>query len=99
MRQLKITNKITNRESVSLEKYLNDIAKLGMLTPEQEAEYARRIREGDEEALEVMCKSNLRFVVSVKRMIAEEVIGLLTLAMRKRLLGETILPLLLSACP
>ena len=67
MRQLKITNKITNRESVSLEKYLNDIAKLSMLTPEQEAEYARKIREGDEDALEVMCKSNLRFVVSVAK--------------------------------
>lgn len=67
MRQLKITNKITNRESVSLVKYLNDIAKLSMLTPEQEAEYARKIREGDGYALEVMCKSNLRFVVSVAK--------------------------------
>ncbi len=67
MRQLKITNKITNRESVALDKYLNDISKLDMLTPEEEAELARRIRNGDEEALEKMTKSNLRFVVSVAK--------------------------------
>jgi RNA polymerase primary sigma factor len=67
MRQLKITHKITNRESLALDKYLNDIGKIQMLTPEQEAELARRIREGDQLALEVMTKANLRFVVSVAK--------------------------------
>ncbi len=67
MRQLKITNKITARESVALDKYLNDISKIDMLTPEQEAEMARRIRDGDKEALEILTKSNLRFVVSVAK--------------------------------
>lgn len=67
MRQLKITNKITARESLALDKYLNDIGKIPMLTAEDEAELARRIRDGDEEALEKLTKSNLRFVVSVAK--------------------------------
>ncbi len=67
MRQLKITNKITARESLALDKYLNDIGKINLLTVDEEAELARRIREGDEEALERMTKSNLRFVVSVAK--------------------------------
>ena len=67
MRQLKITNKITNRESLALDKYLNDISKIDLLTADEEAELARRIREGDKEALERMTKSNLRFVVSVAK--------------------------------
>ncbi|MFT4565268.1 MAG: RNA polymerase primary sigma factor [Saprospiraceae bacterium] len=67
MRQLKITNKITNRESLSLDKYLNDISKIDLLTGDEEAELARAIRAGDEEALERMTKSNLRFVVSVSK--------------------------------
>lgn len=67
MRQLKITNKITTRESLALDKYLNDIGKINLLTPEQEAEMARRIREGDQEALEILTKCNLRFVVSVAK--------------------------------
>jgi len=67
MRQLKITNKITSRESVALDKYLNDISKIDMLTADDEATLARRIREGDKEALERMTKSNLRFVVSVAK--------------------------------
>ena len=67
MRQLKITNKITSRESVALDKYLNDIGKITMLTPEEEAEMARRIREGDQEALHRMTQANLRFVVSVAK--------------------------------
>ncbi len=67
MRQLKITNKITTRESLALDKYLSDIGKIDLLTPEEEADLARRIREGDENALEKMTKSNLRFVVSVAK--------------------------------
>ncbi|MDX1478093.1 MAG: RNA polymerase sigma factor RpoD/SigA [Saprospiraceae bacterium] len=67
MRQLKITNKITNRESVSLDKYLNDIGKIDMLTAEEEAELARRIKAGDHDALEQLTKANLRFVVSVAK--------------------------------
>ena len=67
MRQLKITNKITNRESLSLDKYLNDISKIDLLTADEEAELARAIRAGDKAALERMTKSNLRFVVSVAK--------------------------------
>ncbi len=67
MRQLKIQHQITNRESISLEKYLNDISKLSLLTPEQEVELAIRIKSGDQEALEILTKSNLRFVVSVAK--------------------------------
>jgi len=67
MRQLKITNKITARESLALDKYLSDIGKIDLLTPEEEADLARRIREGDEDALEKLTKSNLRFVVSVAK--------------------------------
>ena len=67
MRQLKITNKITTRESVALDKYLNDISKISMLTPEEEAEMARRIRTGDQAALHRLTQANLRFVVSVAK--------------------------------
>jgi len=67
MRQLKITNKITTRESLALDKYLNDIGKIPMLNAEEEAELARRIRGGDEAALERLTKANLRFVVSVAK--------------------------------
>ncbi|MCB0694783.1 MAG: sigma-70 family RNA polymerase sigma factor, partial [Saprospiraceae bacterium] len=67
MRQLKITNKITSRESLSLDKYLNDIGKISMLSADEEAELARRIRQGDNEALEILTRSNLRFVVSVAK--------------------------------
>lgn len=67
MRQLKITNKITNRESLALDKYLNDIGKIDMLTPEEEAELARRIKKGDQEALDRLTQANLRFVVSVAK--------------------------------
>jgi RNA polymerase primary sigma factor len=67
MRQLKIVNKITNRESVSLDKYLQEIGKIDLLTPEEEVNLAGRIREGDEEALEKLTKANLRFVVSVAK--------------------------------
>lgn len=67
MRQLKITNKITARESLALDKYLNDIGKIPMLSAEEEADLARRIRQGDQAALEKLTKSNLRFVVSVAK--------------------------------
>ena len=67
MRQLKITHKITSRESLALDKYLNYIGKIPMLSVDNEAELARRIREGDEEALDVLTTANLRFVVSVAK--------------------------------
>jgi len=67
MRQLKITNKITSRESLALDKYLNDIGKISMLTAEEEAEMARRIRTGDKAALDRLTQANLRFVVSVAK--------------------------------
>lgn len=67
MRQLKITNKITNRESLALDKYLNDISKIPLLNAEDEAGLARRIKAGDKDALETLTKSNLRFVVSVAK--------------------------------
>lgn len=67
MRQLKITRSITNRESASLEKYLQEIAKVDLITAEEEVELARRIRNGDPDALEKLTKANLRFVVSVAK--------------------------------
>ncbi|HXH18409.1 MAG TPA: sigma-70 family RNA polymerase sigma factor, partial [Chitinophagales bacterium] len=67
MRQLKITNHITQRDNYSLEKYLQEIAKEPLLTDEQEVALAKRVREGDPEALEKMVKANLRFVVSVAK--------------------------------
>jgi RNA polymerase primary sigma factor len=67
MRQLKISKQITNRESQSLDKYLQEIGKVDLLTPDEEVELARRIREGDQIALEKLAKANLRFVVSVAK--------------------------------
>lgn len=67
MRQLKITKSITNRESQSLEKYLQEIGKVELLSPEEEVKLALRIRQGDQLALEKLTKSNLRFVVSVAK--------------------------------
>jgi RNA polymerase primary sigma factor len=67
MRQLKITKSITNRESQSLEKYLQEIGKVDLLTPEEEVDLAQRIRQGDQLALEKLTKANLRFVVSVAK--------------------------------
>ncbi|MCL4116865.1 UNVERIFIED_CONTAM: hypothetical protein GTU68_041358 [Idotea baltica] len=67
MRQLKITNKITNRESLALDKYLNDISKIPLLNAEDETDLAQRIRAGDAEALNKLTRSNLRFVVSVAK--------------------------------
>jgi RNA polymerase primary sigma factor len=67
MRQLKISKQITNRESQSLDKYLQEIGKVDLITSEMEVELARRIREGDRVALEKLTKANLRFVVSVAK--------------------------------
>lgn len=67
MRQLKITKSITNRESASLDKYLQEIGRESLVTVEEEVELAARIRQGDRAALEKLTKSNLRFVVSVAK--------------------------------
>jgi len=67
MRQLKITKSITNRESQSLEKYLQEIGKVDLITPEEEVQLAIKIKEGDQKALEKLTKANLRFVVSVAK--------------------------------
>lgn len=67
MRQLKITKSITNRDSQSIEKYLQEIGKVDLVTPEEEVELARRIRQGDQVALERLTSANLRFVVSVAK--------------------------------
>ncbi|MBP9097826.1 MAG: RNA polymerase sigma factor RpoD/SigA [Ferruginibacter sp.] len=67
MRQLKITKSITNRESQSLEKYLQEIGKVELISPEEEVKLAVRIKKGDQEALEKLTKANLRFVVSVAK--------------------------------
>ena len=67
MRQLKIVKQITNRENQSLDKYLSEIAKVELITAEQEVELAKRIKDGDQVALEKLAKANLRFVVSVAK--------------------------------
>jgi RNA polymerase primary sigma factor len=67
MRQLKITKSITNRESQSLEKYLQEIGKVELISPEEEVKLAVRIKQGDQPALDKLTKANLRFVVSVAK--------------------------------
>lgn len=67
MRQLKIIKQVTNREAVSLDKYLHEIGKVDLLTAEEEVTLARKIKEGDQEALAKLVKANLRFVVSVAK--------------------------------
>ncbi|MEH0007306.1 MAG: sigma-70 family RNA polymerase sigma factor [Flavobacteriales bacterium] len=67
MRQLKITKQVTNRETASLDKYLQEIGKVELITAEQEVELAQRIKAGDHIALEKLTKANLRFVVSVAK--------------------------------
>ncbi len=93
MRQLKIVKQITNRESQSLDKYLQEIGKVDLITAEMEVELTKRIREGDQIALEKMVNANLRFVVSVAKqyqsngltlgdLINEGNVGLIKAAMR-----------------
>jgi RNA polymerase primary sigma factor len=93
MRQLKITKQITNRETQSLDKYLQEIGRVNLITAEEEVTLTKRIREGDQQALEKMVKANLRFVVSVAKqyqnlglslgdLINEGNIGLVKAAMR-----------------
>ena len=67
MRQLKITKQVTNRETASLDKYLQEIGKVDLITAEEEVELAQRIKAGDQVALEKLTKANLRFVVSVAK--------------------------------
>jgi len=93
MRQLKITKQITNRETQSLDKYLQEIGKVDLITAEMEVDLAKRIRQGDQMALEKLTKANLRFVVSVAKqyqnnglslgdLINEGNVGLIKAAMR-----------------
>ncbi len=67
MRQLKITKQVTNRDTLSLDKYLQEIGKVDLISPEEEVILARRIKSGDSEALTKLVKANLRFVVSVAK--------------------------------
>ncbi len=67
MRQLKIVKQVTNRDTASLDKYLQEIAKVGLISAEEEVELAKRIKQGDKAALEKLTKANLRFVVSVSK--------------------------------
>ena len=70
MRQLKISKQVTNRETASLDKYLQEIGKVDLITADEEVELARKIRSGDQYALEKLTKANLRFVVSVSKQTA-----------------------------
>jgi len=76
MRQLKITYRITERNNDSLDRYLNDIAKLPMLTPEEESELAHKAKNGDEKALQKLVEANLRFVVSVAKQFQNQGLSL-----------------------
>ena len=67
MRQLKISKQLTNREITSLDKYLQEIGRLEMITPEEEVVLAQKIKQGDQAALDKLTKANLRFVVSVAK--------------------------------
>lgn len=76
MRQLKITQSITNRSNASLEKYLQDIGHEEQISPEEEVELAQKIRKGDRKALDKLCKANLRFVVSVAKQYQNQGVSL-----------------------
>jgi len=76
MRQLKITKQVTNRDTPSLDKYLQEIGRVDLITPEDEVMLARRIRAGDSEALRTLVNANLRFVVSVAKQYQNQGIGL-----------------------
>ena len=76
MRQLKISKSITNRDSASLERFLSDISKVQMIGADEEVELARKIKAGDEEALNKLVTTNLRFVVSVAKQYQNQGIGL-----------------------
>jgi RNA polymerase primary sigma factor len=76
MRQLVITKSITNRDGASLDRYLADIGKEGLISAEEEVELARRIKQGDQEALAKLTKTNLRFVVSVAKQYQNQGLGL-----------------------
>ena len=89
MRQLKITKSITNRESASLDKYLQEIGKEELITVEEEVELAQRIKKGDQEALEKLTKANLRFVVSVAKQYQNQGLSLPDLIKKSTLTEET----------
>ena len=76
MRQLKISKSITNRDSASLERFLSDISKVHPIGVDEEVELARKIKAGDEEALNKLVTTNLRFVVSVAKQYQNQGIGL-----------------------
>jgi RNA polymerase primary sigma factor len=79
MRQLKITQKITQRDSLSLDKYLNEIGKIGLITSEEEGILAKKIRAGDQDALHKITKANLRFVISVAKQYQNQGLPLIDL--------------------
>ncbi len=79
MRQLKILKKVTNRDDLSIDKYLQEISKIELLTIEEEIALAARIQQGDEEALDILVKANLRFVISVSKQYQNNGLSLLDL--------------------
>ena len=89
MRQLKITKSITNRESASLDKYLQEIGKEDLITVEEEVDLAQRIKKGDKEALEKLTRANLRFVVSVAKQYQNQGLSLLGLIKAAEKFDET----------
>jgi len=76
MRQLKIAQQVTNRDALSLDKYLHEIGRFDLVKAEEEVELARRIKKGDKDALERLIKANLRFVVSVAKQYQHQGVGL-----------------------
>ncbi|MFA5196376.1 MAG: sigma-70 family RNA polymerase sigma factor, partial [Bacteroidales bacterium] len=76
MRQLKIAKQVTNREEASLDRYLQEISKVDLITAEEEVVLAQRIRLGDQKALHKLTKANLRFVVSVAKQYQNQGLGL-----------------------